>query len=46
LPAALGELERRRGNAAAATQHFERALALARSAGERRFLERQIRAHG
>jgi RNA polymerase sigma factor (sigma-70 family) len=41
LPAALAELERRRGNVAAATSHFDRALALARSDAERRFLERR-----
>jgi predicted RNA polymerase sigma factor len=36
LPAALGELERRRGNLALADRYFERALALARSGAERR----------
>lgn len=38
--AALGELERRRGHSAAADGHFARAIALARSDAERRFLER------
>lgn len=42
LPAALGELEQRRGNLPAARGHFERALSLARSDMERRFLERRI----
>jgi RNA polymerase sigma-70 factor (ECF subfamily) len=41
-PAALGELELRRGNHAAARQHFSAALALARNAPERRFLERRL----
>jgi RNA polymerase sigma factor (sigma-70 family) len=44
LPAALAELERRRGNTAAADSHLERALTLARSDTERRFLEKRIRA--
>jgi len=42
-PAAMGELERRRGNLAAAQRHFESAAALARNAVERRFLERRVR---
>lgn len=41
LPAALAELERRRGNGAAARAHFERAVQLARSDAERRYLEKQ-----
>ena len=44
LPAALGELERRRGNAAAAMEHFERAVTLARSDAERRYLRRHAEA--
>lgn len=44
LNAALGELERRRGNAAEARRHFSAALALARSDAERRYLERRARA--
>lgn len=39
-PAALGELERRRGNGDAARAHFARALALARSDVERHYLQR------
>ena len=46
LSAALAELERRRGQGAAARSHLERALRLARSDAERRFLERRIRADG
>jgi len=42
-PAAMGELERRRGNLAAAQRHFESAAALARNDVERRFLERRVR---
>jgi RNA polymerase sigma factor (sigma-70 family) len=42
-PAAMGELEMRRGNFAAATKHFTSAAALARSPVERRFLERRVR---
>ena len=42
--AAMGELERRRGNAAAAHAHFSTALALARNAAERRFLEKRVHA--
>ncbi len=43
-PAALGELELRRGNAAVAGDHFRAALALARNPAERRFLEQRVRA--
>jgi len=42
-PAALGELELRRGDRAAARAHFHVALGLARNAAERRFLERRLR---
>jgi RNA polymerase sigma-70 factor (ECF subfamily) len=42
-PAAMGELELRRGNIAAAKRHFSSAAALARSGGERRFLQRRVR---
>ena len=45
-PAALGELELRRGNREAARAHVEAALALARNAPERRFLEGQLRRCG
>ena len=41
-PAALGELELRRGNLAAARERFRDALALARNEAERRFLLRRI----
>jgi RNA polymerase sigma-70 factor (ECF subfamily) len=41
--AALGELEARRGDNAAARTHFEAALELARSSTERRFLEERMR---
>jgi RNA polymerase sigma-70 factor (ECF subfamily) len=41
-PAALGELELRRGNDAAAREHFKAALGLARNATERRFLEKRL----
>ena len=41
-PAALGELELRRGDRAAARAHFQAALALARNGAERRFLERRL----
>ena len=41
-PAALGELEARRGNRARAREHFEAALVLARNDAERRFLERRL----
>jgi RNA polymerase sigma-70 factor (ECF subfamily) len=43
-PAAMGELELRRGNRDAAREHFEAALALARTPTERRFLEKRVRA--
>jgi RNA polymerase sigma-70 factor (ECF subfamily) len=43
-PAALAELELRRGNRAAAHAHFTAALALARNQTEKRFLERRARA--
>ena len=41
-PAALGELELRRGNRIDALAHFEKARSLARNAGERRFLDRRM----
>jgi RNA polymerase sigma factor (sigma-70 family) len=41
-PAALGELELRRGRVNAAREHFAAALALARNPMERRFLERRL----
>ena len=41
-PAALGDLELRRGDRAAARGHFEAARALARNAAERRFLDRRL----
>jgi len=41
-PAALGELELRRGDRAAARAHFREALGLARNAAERRFLEKRL----
>lgn len=44
FPAALGELERRRGNAGEARTYFGRALRLARSDAERRYIERRISA--
>ena len=40
-PAALGELELRRGDRTAARAHFQTALHLARNPAERRFLERR-----
>ena len=43
-PAAMGELELRRGNRDAAREHFQAALALARNPTERRFLEKRVRA--
>ena len=43
-PAAMGELELRRGNRDAAREHFSAALALARNPTERRFLEKRVRA--
>jgi RNA polymerase sigma-70 factor (ECF subfamily) len=42
-PAAIAELEFRRGDAAAARRHFSSAVALARSPIERRFLEKRVR---
>ena len=42
-PAAMGELELRRGNPAEARTHFQAALGLARNATERRFLEKRLR---
>jgi len=42
FPAALGELERRRGNVGEARTYFGRALRLARSDAERRYIERRI----
>jgi len=45
-PAALGELELRRGNAAVAREHFSAALGLARNRAERRFLEKRVLAAG
>jgi RNA polymerase sigma-70 factor (ECF subfamily) len=41
-PAALGEMELRLGNVAAASAHFSAAAALARNPAERRFLERRL----
>ncbi|PYQ17999.1 MAG: hypothetical protein DMF81_26250 [Acidobacteria bacterium] len=43
-PAAMGDLELRRGNRQAAREHFSAALALARNPTERRFLEKRSRA--
>ena len=43
-PAALGELEFRRGNQAIAREHFRAALALARNPAERRFLNQRVSA--
>jgi RNA polymerase sigma factor (sigma-70 family) len=40
--AAIGELESRRGNSSIAINSYEKALALARSPAERRFLQRRI----
>jgi RNA polymerase sigma factor (sigma-70 family) len=45
-PAALGELELRRGERDAARASFQAALALARNAAERRFLEKRLGACG
>jgi len=42
-PAALGELELRRGNRDAAREHFSAAVALARNPVERRFLQKRVR---
>ena len=44
FPAALGELELRRGNRSAARGHFHTALALARSSVERRYYDRRLSA--
>jgi len=44
FPAAMGELELRAGRAQAARGHFEEAVSLARSASERRFLQRRAAA--
>jgi RNA polymerase sigma-70 factor (ECF subfamily) len=41
-PAALGELELRRGNREAAGEHFRAALEMARNGAERRFLEKRL----
>ena len=41
-PAAAGELELRRGNRAAAREHFMAALAIARNEAERRFLGKRL----
>ena len=41
-PAAMGELELRRGNDRAAREHFLAALVLARNATERHFLEKRL----
>lgn len=43
FPAALGELELRRGHRDAARKHFRAALGLARNETERRFLEKRLR---
>lgn len=42
-PAALGELELRRGRREDAREHFAAALGLARNTAERRFLEKRLR---
>lgn len=42
-PAAMGELELRRGNREGARKQFQAALAIARNATERRFLEKRFR---
>ena len=42
-PAAIGELELRRGDRESARRHFQSALSLARSATESRFLEKRLR---
>jgi RNA polymerase sigma factor (sigma-70 family) len=41
-PAAIGELELRRGNGDAARRQFSTALTLARNAAERRYLEKRV----
>ena len=46
LSAALAEFERRRGNAAAASAHWERAAGMARSRAERRYFEKRKRGGG
>ena len=43
-PAALGELELRRGRSGAAREHFRAALGLARNGAERRFFEQRVKA--
>jgi len=45
-PAAIGELELRRGDVEAASRAFTAAVGLARNPLERRFLERRLRAAG
>ena len=45
-PAALGELELRRGRSGAAREHLRAALALARNPSERRFFEQRLEACG
>jgi RNA polymerase sigma-70 factor (ECF subfamily) len=45
-PAALGELEPRRGRHRTARKHFRAALALARNPMERRFLDQRVTACG
>jgi RNA polymerase sigma factor (sigma-70 family) len=45
-PAAVGELELRRGNPEGAREHFRAAVGLARNATERRFLEQRLRCCG
>jgi RNA polymerase sigma-70 factor (ECF subfamily) len=45
-PAAMGELELRRGRSDSARKHFSAALALARNPMERRFLEQRVAACG
>jgi RNA polymerase sigma-70 factor (ECF subfamily) len=45
-PAAIGELESRRGNVETARRYFKSAAALARSPRERRYLESRIRIAG
>jgi len=42
-PAAMGELELRRGDHELARKHFQAALGLARNPTERRFLEKRLR---
>ena len=45
-PAALGELELRRGRSRVAREHFARARSLARNPSERRFFEQRLEACG